>query len=68
MYLKGDNIQTASGQDASEWERDISLDYVIQSGTLKNLGFGWRNAMSRSEVARDQDQNRLIVSYSIPLM
>ncbi|MBT2298429.1 OprD family porin [Pseudomonas fluorescens] len=68
MYLKGDNIQTASGQDASEWERDISLDYVIQSGTLKNLGFGWRNAVSRSEVARDQDQNRLIVSYSIPLM
>lgn len=30
MYLKGDNIQTASGQDAGEWERDISLDYVIQ--------------------------------------
>lgn len=49
MYLKGDNIQTASGQDASEWERDISLDYVIQSGALVNVGFGWRNGMSRSE-------------------
>src|SRR5471032_1145276 len=68
MYLKGSNIQTTSGQDASEWERDISLDYVIQSGALKNVGFGWRNAMSRSDIARDQDQNRLIVSYSIPLM
>lgn len=68
MYLKGDNIKTARGQDASEWERDISLDYVIQSGPLKNVGFGWRNGLSRSEVARDQDQNRLFVSYSIPLL
>lgn len=68
MYLKGDNIQTTSGQDASEWERDIALDYVIQSGTFKNVGFGWRNGMSRSDIARDQDQNRLIVSYSISLM
>ncbi|RON02469.1 OprD family porin [Pseudomonas brassicacearum] len=68
MYLKGDSIKTASGKDAAEWERDIALDYVIQSGTLKNVGFGWRNAMSRSDIARDQDQNRLIVSYTIPLM
>ncbi|MEX3777565.1 OprD family porin [Pseudomonas sp. MYb118] len=68
MYLKGDNIKTTSGHDASEWERDISLDYVIQSGPLKNVGFGWRNGVSRSEVARDQDQNRVFVSYSIPLL
>ena len=68
MYLKGDNIKTVSGNDASEWERDISLDYVIQSGALKNVGFGWRNGMARSDIARDQDQNRLIVSYTIPLM
>jgi hypothetical protein len=68
MYLKGDHILTASGNDASEWERDISLDYVVQSGTFKNVGFGWRNGVSRSEVARDQDQNRVFVNYSIPLM
>lgn len=68
MYLKGDNIKTTSGHDATEWERDISLDYVIQSGPLKNVGFGWRNGVSRSEVARDQDQNRVFVSYSIPLL
>jgi hypothetical protein len=68
MYLKGDHILTTSGSDGSEWERDISLDYVVQSGTFKNVGFGWRNGMSRSEVARDQDQNRVFVNYSIPLM
>ena len=67
-YLKGTNIRIASGGTEKEWERDLALDYVVQSGTFKNVGFGWRNGVSRSEVARDQDQNRLFVSYSIPLM
>ena len=68
IYLSGDNIKTTSGNDQKEWERDIILDYVVQSGALKNVGFGWRNAKSNSEAARNQDQNRLIVSYSIPLL
>ncbi|MVV52308.1 OprD family porin [Pseudomonas sp. PB120] len=68
MYLSGDNIKTVSGDNQKEWERDISLDYVLQSGALKGVGFGWRNGKSNSEAARDQDQNRLIVSYSIPLL
>lgn len=67
MYLKGDHIQTSSGVEQSEWERDISLDYVIQSGAFKNLGFTWRNGMSRSEATRNGDQNRLIVNYTLPL-
>jgi len=30
----------------------------------------WKNAMWRNDIAsqRDQDENRLIVSYSIPLL
>jgi hypothetical protein len=67
MYLSGDNIKTRSGDDQKEWERDIFLDYVLQSGALKGVGFGWRNGKSNSEAARDQDQNRVFVSYSIPL-
>jgi hypothetical protein len=68
VYLKGTNIQTTTG-DKSEWERDISLAYVIPQGPLKNLGVAWKNAMWRTDVAtRDQDENRLIVSYSIPLL
>ena len=67
VYLKGTNIQTTTG-DKSEWERDISLAYVIPQGPLKNLGVAWKNAMWRTDVAtRDQDENRLIVSYSLPL-
>jgi hypothetical protein len=67
-YLKGTNIQTASSGNQSEWERDITLDYVVQSGTFKGVGLAWRNGMARSEATRDYDQNRLIVSYSIPLL
>lgn len=67
MYLDGRGIKTAAGADQTEWERDLSIDYVIQSGTLKGMGFGWRNGQSHSEASRDADQNRLIISYTLPL-
>ncbi len=75
VYLSGDQIKTNQG-DKGEWERDITLSYVIPSGTFKGLGLSWRNAVLRSELPasgsgsptqRDQDENRLIVSYSLPL-
>lgn len=68
IYLSGGNIKTRSGEDQKEWERDISLDYVLQSGALKGVGIGWRNGKSNSQAARDQDQNRVFLSYSIPLL
>ncbi|MDB5981635.1 MAG: porin, partial [Pseudomonas sp.] len=67
IYLTGDSIKTTSGDNQKEWERDFSLDYVIQSGTLKGVGFAWRNGKSNSEAARNQEQNRLFVSYSLAL-
>ena len=76
VYLRGDNIDTVganrqvTGTGRSEWERDITLAYVVQDGPLKNLGVMWKNAMWRNDIPsqRDQDENRLIVSYSIPLL
>lgn len=76
VYLRGDNIDTVganrqvTGTGRSEWERDLTLAYVVQDGPLKNLGFMWKNAMWRNDIPsqRDQDENRLIVSYSIPLL
>ncbi|KQB51971.1 porin [Pseudomonas endophytica] len=75
VYLRGNNIDTVSGgrennSGATEWERDITVAYVVQEGTLKNLGFMWKNAMWRNTIdgQRNQDENRLIVSYSIPLL
>ncbi|RBJ83553.1 porin [Pseudomonas sp. MWU12-2534b] len=69
VYLRGNNIQTTVG-DKTEWERDLTVAYVIPEGPLKNLGFAWKNAMWRTDLAstRSQDENRLIVSYSIPLL
>ncbi|MGE8352334.1 MAG: OprD family porin [Pseudomonas protegens] len=78
VYLRGDNIDTiantaahpVAGSGRSEWERDLTVAYVIPEGPLKNLGFTWKNAMWRNDIPgqRDQDENRLIVSYSIPLL
>jgi hypothetical protein len=76
VYLHGDDIDTVNGagrqlaNGASEWERDVTVGYVVQSGALKNLGLMWKNAMWRTDLpnTRSQDENRLIVSYSIPLL
>ena len=64
-YVTGDNY--GANNNGKEWERDTDIGYVFQDGALKNLGVKWRNGTYRSE-ARSIDQNRLIVSYTIPLM
>ena len=65
-YVTGDNFGT-NGR-GKEWERDTDIGYVFQEGALKNLGVKWRNGTYRSNIDREVDQNRLIVSYTIPLM
>jgi len=67
LYLSGDNID-AAGTEKKEWERNLRLDYVLQEGTFKGLGFTWRNAALRGNKTSDQDENRLIVSYTLPLL
>ncbi len=68
-YLQGEHIDSKT-DDQSEWERDVRLDYAVQAGAFKGLGLSWRNASLRSSVAtqNDQDENRLILSYSLPLL
>ena len=67
-YVTGDNF--GAGGNSKEWERNTDIGYVFQEGALKNLGVKWRNGTYRSNDAGDNDidQNRLIVSYTIPLM
>ncbi|WP_417311056.1 OprD family porin [Ectopseudomonas khazarica] len=65
-YVTGDGFDGVGGK---EWERDVDISYIIQEGPLKNLGVRWRNAMVRSNASiGDLDENRLIVSYTIPLL
>ena len=67
-YVSGDHVELGNGSNGKEWERDMVIGYVLQSGPLKNLGFTWRNATMRSDFVRDVDENRLIVSYTLPLL
>jgi len=62
-YVRGDDFQIR-GADAREWERDIDLSYVVQSGPLKNVGLRLRNVAYRGSHTTDLDENRVIVSYS----
>lgn len=67
-YLNGDNVDLGVGQrEGKEWERDTDIAYVFQEGPLKNFGVKWRNATVRSNFGDDLDENRLILSYMLPL-
>ncbi|MFV3318721.1 MULTISPECIES: OprD family porin [unclassified Pseudomonas] len=67
-YQRGDNIKSAQG-DQHEWERDFWVTYAVQGEMFKGLSFSWRNASLRSTYAnqRDLDENRLYITYSLPL-
>lgn len=66
-YLSGDNFERAGGREGKEWERNTDIGYVVQNGALRNLGIKWRNGSYRSNGGNDVDQNRLIISYTLPL-
>ncbi|MBC3411563.1 OprD family porin [Pseudomonas sp. SWRI107] len=67
-YLRGEDGRNQNGNGTfSEWERDARVDYVLQEGTLKGLGFSLRQGVYRgtgTSSARDVDQTRFIVNYT----
>ena len=68
-YVTGDNFERPNGVEGKEWERDTDIAYTFQTGALKNLNLKWRNATARSNgTGNDINENRLIASYTIPLM
>ena len=68
-YINGSDIDLGNNRpEGKEWERDTDIAYVVQSGALKNVGVKWRNATVRSSnFGNDLDENRLIVSYTMPI-
>ncbi|GLZ88590.1 porin [Metapseudomonas resinovorans] len=66
-YIKGDNVDTGKGFEGEDWERDLDIGYVIQSGSLKGLGVRIRNVTARSNYRTDIDENRLILNYTLAL-
>ncbi|HEX8542944.1 MAG TPA: OprD family porin [Pseudomonas sp.] len=68
-YLKGDNFARTKTLEGTEWERNTDISYAFQSSPLKNLEVTWRNGSYRSNgTGSDIDQNRFIVSYTLPLL
>ncbi|KFX68884.1 porin [Pseudomonas taeanensis MS-3] len=67
-YIKGDNVDTGRGFEGKEWERDLDIGYVVQSGSLKGLGVKVRNVTARSNYRTDVDENRLIFNYTWNLL
>src|SRR5471032_295530 len=69
VYLRGDDIDTPTSRNSSEWERDLTLAYVVPEGPLKGFGVMWKNAMWRNNIpnTRQQDENRVILSYQLAL-
>lgn len=67
-YISGDDAKiTGSDQTGGEWERNTEIKYVVQSGALKDVYVRLRNASFRSDFARDADENRIIVGYTLPI-
>jgi len=69
-YIHGDGIELGAGKPTgTEWERDTDITYVVQGGSLKNVGVKWRNSSLRMKhFGSDLDDNRLIISYTLPLL
>lgn len=62
-HVHGDGFKVGK-ESAREWERDLELAYVIQSGFAKNLAVRWRNITYRGSHTVDINENRLILSYT----
>jgi hypothetical protein len=74
-YLHGEDVKgvgPTAGRHFSEWERDMRVDYVIQSGALKGFGTTVRHGTYRADGdlagATNTDQTRLIFNYTYNFM
>jgi len=68
LYIRGHHIDTGTLDDGKEWERNINLRYVVQSGPAKDLGLQIRHASHRSSaLGNSLDEMRLILDYPLSL-
>ncbi|WP_413776579.1 OprD family outer membrane porin [Pseudomonas putida] len=51
--------------DGKEWERDLQVNYVVQSGSAKGLTFRVRQATYRSDFTADVNELRVITEMPI---
>lgn len=67
-YMDGRQLKLPIAKfEAEESERDVELSYVIQSGSLRNLGIRLRNADYRADFTRDINETRVQIDYTLAL-
>ncbi|AJA12373.1 OprD family Outer membrane porin [Pseudomonas sp. XWY-1] len=72
-YVSGTGATTRTTDSGKEWERDIDVKYVMQSGPAKDLSFRVRQATYRSGDgvyygSPSIDELRLIVEYPLSIL
>ncbi|MFG0407710.1 OprD family porin [Pseudomonas sp. NY5710] len=72
-YVRGTGATTRTTDSGKEWERDIDVKYVMQSGPAKDLSFRVRQATYRSADgvyygSPSIDELRLIVEYPLSIL
>ncbi|MFP6848710.1 MAG: OprD family porin [Pseudomonas sp.] len=67
-YIKGSDARViGSNERGNEKETNFEVKYVVQSGPAKNLFVRLRNANFRSDFARDSDEYRVVIGYTLPI-
>ncbi len=67
-YIKGSDARIiGSNERGDEKETNFEVKYVVQSGPVKNLFVRLRNANFRSDFARDSDEYRVVIGYTLPI-
>lgn len=70
-YVRGSKIASAGNRhQGKNWERDIDVRYVVQSGVAKDLSLHVRNATYRANDAAGKDINevRFIAEYPLSIL
>ncbi|MBF8754582.1 MULTISPECIES: OprD family porin [Pseudomonas] len=70
-YVRGTDANVGDTSNAKEWERDVSVKYVLQEGPAKDLSFRVRQATYRSSdkiSSGSLDELRLIVEYPLSIL
>lgn len=73
-YVRGDHIELASlgASDRKEREMQWETGYVIQGGPLRGVGLRVRQSFYRNDFPagaafRDENQSRVLVTYTLPI-
>ncbi|UII73807.1 OprD family porin [Pseudomonas sp. HN11] len=67
-YAKGDSAEVIGfNGEGREWERDVDISYVVQTGPFKGVSMRWRNALAKGNFYNDVNENRVLLGYTLAL-